>query len=129
MKLLRRNTTVFQYRAYAGNEEIQRQETAYINNTPHIQGDGRHGGNYRPKYADPVEYRGHISRQGGYASAQYFGLETKYTHTLLMDNPKADIKETGLIDWNGDTYEITAIRRTINVMAIALQKQTKTGGV
>lgn len=110
MKLLRRNTTVFQYRAFVRGDETLR--------------NGLHSGNYKPVYAEPVEYRGHISHQHGNASAQYFGIETKYTHTLLMDNPNADIKEYGLIDWQGDTYEIIAIHRSLNVLSIALRKRT-----
>ena len=114
MRLLRRNTTVFQYRAFVRGDETIR--------------NGLHSGNYKPVYADPVEYRGNISQPYGYAAAQYFGTETKYTHTLLMDNPNVDIKEYGLIDWQGDTYEIQAVHRSINVLAVALRKRSANHG-
>ena len=93
--------------------------------------DGRHSGNYKPVYGDPVQYRGNISTPSGYANPQFFGVDTEYTHVLVMDNPKANIRETGLIDWNGETYEIRAVRPSINVLSAALRKRTTnnaTGG-
>lgn len=110
MRLLRRNTTTFQYRAHMSEMEVM--------------SVGRHSGTFIPRYADPVEYRGNISPPSGYAQDQLFGLNTQYTHVLLMDNPNADIREDGLIDWKGATYEIRAIRPSINVLAIALKKRT-----
>lgn len=117
MKLLRRNTTVFEYRPFVKSEEQLK--------------DGRHSGNYKPVYGDPVQYCGNISTPSGYANPQFFGIDTEYTHVLVMDNPKADIRETGLIDWNGETYEIRAVRPSINVLSVALRKRTTnnaTGG-
>lgn len=110
MKLLRRNTTPFTYRALAGEEET------LVN--------GRHTGIMHPVYADPVEYRGNISAPSGFATDQLFGVNTHYTHVLLLDKPDADITETGLIDWKGATYEIKAVRPSLNVLAVALKKQT-----
>lgn len=110
MRLLRRNTTRFQYRARTTETEIM--------------SVGRHSGNFVPQYADPVEYRGNISAPSGYAQDQMFGVNTQYTHVLLMDDPNADIREDGLIDWKGATYEIKAVRPSLNVLAIALKKRT-----
>lgn len=110
MRLLRRNTSVFSYRAFAGEQEVLK--------------DGRHTGNTKPLYAEPVQYRGNISAPSGFATDNLFGVNTKYTHVLLMENPNADIKEDGLIDWNGSSYEIKAVRPSINVLAIALKKKT-----
>ena len=114
MKLLRRNTVAFEYLACIGKTETL--------------SNGRHSGNYDPTYATAVQYRGNISPPSGYAQAELFGVNTQYTHVLLMDNPKADIREDGLIDWNGDTYEIKAVRPSLNVLAIALKKRTKNNG-
>jgi len=119
MRLLRRNTTTFQYRAYLGEQEILK--------------DGRHTGNYEVAYAEPVTYRGNISAPSGFATDNLFGVNTPYTHVLLLDNPDADIQEDGLIDWKGATYEIKAVRPSLNVLAVALRKQTgsstdQTGG-
>ena len=111
MKLLRRNTTVFEYRAYAGESEVLI--------------DGMHTGNCQPAYADAVEYRGNISAPSGFVTDQLFGVDTKYTHVLLMDDPNVDITEEGLIDWKGDTYEVRAVRPSLNVLAIALRKRTR----
>ena len=111
MRLLRRNTTVFEYRARSYETETR--------------SSGRHTGNYNPVYAAPVQYRGNISPPSGYVQDQLFGVNTQYTHVLLMDNPNVDIREDGLIDWKGDTYEIRAVRPSLNVLAIALKKRTK----
>lgn len=110
MRLLRRNTTLFQYRALAGEEEEIR--------------NGRHTGNMKPHYAAPVTYRGNISSPSGLATDQLFGINTQYTHVLLMDNPDAEIEESGLIEWKGAAYEIKAVRPSLNVLAVALKKQT-----
>ena len=41
-----------------------------------------------------------------------------------MDKPDVDIREDGLIRWKGNTYEIMAIRRSLNVFAAALRRQS-----
>ena len=110
MRLLRRNTTVFDYRPYTGEEER-------ITN-------GRHTGINDPKYGDPVSYRGTISVPSGYVTDNLFGLNTQYTHVLVMDDPDADIQEYGLIEWKGRTYEIRAVRQSQNVLSAALKKRT-----
>lgn len=110
MKLLRRNTVLFRYRARTGEEETLK--------------DGLHAGNYSPTYGDPVRYRGNISAPSGFATDNLFGVNTQYTHVLLMDDPKAKIAEDGLIYWNGDVYEVQAVRPSINVLAVALKKRT-----
>lgn len=110
MRLLKRNTTVFEYRPQTGEEEV------LIND--------HHTGNMKPIYGDPVQYRGNISAPSGFVTDQLFGIDIKYTHVLLMDKPDADIEETGLIDWKGAVYEIKAVRPSLNVLAVALKKQT-----
>ena len=44
---------------------------------------------------------------------------------IVMAEPNADIQETGQIRWKGDLYDITAVRRSINSISIAIKKQTK----
>lgn len=111
MRLLKRNTTVFEYRAYIGETEVL--------------SEGMHTGNYQPAYANAVEYRGNISAPSGFVTDQLFGVDTKYTHVLLLDDPNADISEEGLIDWEGDTYEVRAVRPSLNVLSVALRKRTR----
>ena len=120
MKLLRRDTVEFQYRPYSGALEGQTDE--------------RHTGNYEPEYGYPVTYRGNISPPGDSMSNRLFGRNGNYTHVLLMDNPKANILESGIIEWNNGVYEIYAISRSKNFMHVALRKKTVnhamlTGGV
>ena len=108
MKLLKRNTTEFTYTAYSGKVEV-------LNN-------GKHTGKFELSYADPVTYCGNISIPSGNVYQQLFGIETAYTHVLLMDNPDADIREDGLIQWKGKVYEIKAVRPSLNVLAVALRQ-------
>ena len=111
MRLQYINTTTFQYRAYLGKTEVL--------------SNGRHTGHSEPSYADPVEYRGNISVPYGQASQQMFGQDIRYTHVLVMEDPNADIKEDGLIDWRDNTYEIKAVRPSLNYLNVALKRRTK----
>jgi hypothetical protein len=44
-----------------------------------------------------------------------------------MDDIHADINEAGLIKCNGLTYEIKAVRRSLNVLSVALKQLTEKG--
>ena len=110
MKLQRRNTVLFQYKPVIGQEE------RLLN--------GMHTGNYGPVYGDPVVYRGNISVPSGFATDNLFGVNTQYTHVLVMDNVNANIAEDGLIEWNGSKYDVKAVRQSINVLSAALKKRT-----
>lgn len=114
MRLQQINLTTFDYRAYLGKREK-------------LTEDGRHTGINEPEYDAPVQYEGNISVPYGYAAQQMFGLDTRYTHILVMEDPEADIHEYGLIDWKGDTYEIQAVRPSFNYMQVALRKMSRTG--
>ena len=115
MRLLRLNTTKFEYCAYTGLESD-------------LNEDGLHTGVYVPVYDDPVEYRGNISVPSGRAVQAFDGLEIRYTHVLVMDKPETDIQETGKILWKGKTYDITAVRRSLNVLNVALRERTEDHG-
>lgn len=113
MKLLRRNLTDFEYRPLTGTEEVLEY--------------GRHTGRRRPKYGDPECYQGNISTPNGQVQNQFLGINTDYTHVLVMKPADADIKETGVIDWNGNRYEIKAVRPSLNFLSVALKKLTDQG--
>lgn len=115
MRLQRINMTEFSYRALTGTAEK-------------LTETGRHTGIPEPQYGDGVSYEGNISIPYGYAAQTWFGLDTRYTHVLVMEDPDADIKEGGLIEWKGNTYDITAVRPSINQLAVALKKRTTVGG-
>ena len=112
MKLLRRNTKEFEYLPNDGSETD-------------LDSQGRHTGNFRPVYGDPVIMRGNISTPIGQTSLEFFGKDIRYTHVLVMDDPEAPIEETGRIRWKGDEYDIKAVRPSLNAMSVALQKRTK----
>lgn len=113
MKLLKRNLTEFEYLAYTGNETDIDPET------------GLHTGEPVPEFSEPVWYEGNISTASLLANQTFYGEDIRYTHVLLMDDPDAEIDESGLIRWNGDLYDIRAVRPSQNVLNIALRKQTK----
>ena len=114
MKLLRRNLTSFEYRACIEQEEVL--------------DDGRHTGRYATTYDDPVVMKGNLTVPSGYVSDRWFGIETNYTHILLVDDPKADIRENGLVCVGNDKYEIRAVRPSLNMMSIALRKLHRNPG-
>lgn len=111
MKLLRRNLTEFAYMAYKGKEEI----LDY----------GKHTGRYEVRYGDPEIRRGMIDTPSGYAQSQFFGINPDYTHVLILDDPNADIKEAGRVVCKGVTYEIRAVRPSLNFLSVALKKLTE----
>ena len=113
MKLLKRNMTEFEYFPNGGEETD-------------LNEDGEHTGEFHPVYKDPVVYKGNISAPSGQVQHQFYGEDIRYTHTLLMDNPNAEINEFGLIRWKGSLYDIQAVQPSLNVLAIALRKQTST---
>ena len=112
MRLLRRNTTVFEYLANTGVDSD-------------VNENMEHTGVYHHEYASPVECRGNISMPTGQTTWEFYGLEGRYTHTLVMDKPDVDIHEGGIIRWKGHTYDILAVRPSLNVVAIALRQQTE----
>ena len=116
MKLLIRNRTEFEYYGYTGVDSDVDEET------------GMHTGVWRPVYDEPVTYKGNISAPSGSAVQAFDGLEVRYTHVLLMDNPNADISEAGYIVWKGKTYDVTAVRPSLNVLSVALRMRTENHG-
>ena len=109
MRLLKRDLTEFTYTPYEGKTEILK--------------DGKHTGKFTVSYGEPVPYEGDISVPSGQAQQQLFGIDTRYTHVLLMDDPETDIREDGLVQWKGKTYEIKAVRPSHNVLSVALKER------
>ena len=110
MKLQRRNTTLFEYLPPDGT-------------VTDLNDDGEHTGEFHPQYLTPVTYRGSISVPSRQTVQQFYGEEVRYSHTLIMDRPDVDIEETGIIRWQGKTYEIKAIHRSLNVLNAALMQE------
>lgn len=115
MRLLKRNTTEFDYYQYTGVDSD-------------LNEDDLHTGIRKPVYESPVTYRGNISTPSGGAVQAFDGLDIRYTHVLVMDNPKVDIRETGYIEYNGKKYDVTAVRASINSVSIALRQRTDDNG-
>ena len=111
MRLLIRNRTEFEYYPYTGLESDEDE-------------NGLHTGVWHPVYDEPVTYKGNISAPSGAAVQAFDGLDIRYTHVLLMDDPNADISEMGRIRWKGRMYRITAVRPSMNVLSVALLAET-----
>lgn len=114
MRCLERNKTDFEYLPYEGTESD-------------LNEDGEHTGEFHPDYGAAVPYRGNISTPSGHTSPTFYGEDIRYTHTLVMDDPDIAIDEHGIIRWKGNRYDITAVRRSLNGVTIALQRQTADG--
>ena len=111
MHNLRRNETSFEYLPPDG-------ETSDLNE------NGEHTGEYHRQYGTPVRYRGNISAPNGQTNQTFYGMDIRYTHTLVMEDPNVEIKEDGLIRWKDDLYEIRAKRPSLNSISFALRKIT-----
>jgi len=85
---------------------------------------GDHTGEPDLVYGDPVTYHGSISAPNGYVNPTFYGRDIRYTHTLIMTNMNADIKEDGIVIYKGEKYEVRAVAPSLNVLNIALRKLT-----
>lgn len=110
-RLMWRNLTKFEYIPATGN-------------MTDLNDDGEHTGEFVPEYGEPVEMRGNISTPSGHTVQAFYGEELRYTHTLVMGDPNADIRETGLIRWKGALFHIVAVRPSIGALSVALRRQT-----
>lgn len=110
MRLLKRNLTEFGHMPYLGKREILV--------------DGKHTGRYETSYGGPILCEGYVAVPTGYINATWFGIDLDYSHILLMDDPKAGIKEEDRIEWQGATYEVKAVRPSINFLSIAMKRLT-----
>lgn len=111
MRMLKRQETEFEYMPYYGKTEIL--------------DDGRHTGRYGLRLGGRETYRGNLAMPTGYVQATWFGIDKDYSHILIIADPKADIKEEGIIECEGNTYVIQAVRPSINFLSIAMRRVTK----
>ena len=113
LRLLERNLKDLEYIPYEGESDID-------------PTTGRHTGEPVPHYGEPIPFRGNISTPSQYVNPTFYGQDIRYTHTLLLNLPdEFTVDEYGLVRYEGDTYEIRAVRESLNYLAVALRKQTK----
>ena len=90
-----------------------------------LNGGGLHTGEFYPEYDEPIELpRANVSSPSGHASQGMFGKDTRYTHVMLLDDVNAPITEHDKVEWNGITFSVTAVRPSLNVLSVALQRVT-----
>lgn len=115
MRLQKRNCVTLEYLPYEGLETD-------------LDENGLHTGVFRPEYGMPVKYVGNISAPSGSAIQAFDGLEVRYSHVLILDNVKADIREEGKVRYRNRLYTVTAVRPSLNVMLVALLADTVNNG-
>lgn len=112
MILLKRNLKEMEYIPYEGESDID-------------PTTGRHTGEPVPSYGEPIPFKGNISAPSQYVNPTFYGEDIRYTHTLIMEPKEGlSVDEYGLIRHNEDTYEIRAVRPSLNYLSLALRKQT-----
>jgi len=110
--LLKRNLKEMEYIPYEGESDIH-------------PDTGLHTGEPIPSYGEPIPFLGNISAPSQYVNPTFYGEDIRYTHTLAMEpNDEVPVNEYGLIRYNGEMYEIRAVRPSLNYLNIALRKQT-----
>ena len=110
MRLLKRNCIDVQYYPYVGE-------------TGGTDEYGRDTGDFEPEYGTPVDLkRVNISTPSGLANQMFYGMDIQYTNVMLIDDPDPEINEYGRIVANGVTYEIRAVRRSLNLTSVALRE-------
>lgn len=112
MKVLRRNCVEFTYEHYLGESDYDPETETY-------------SGEPEAQYGGGGTYRGNLSVPSGVTNQTLYGLDAKYSHVILMDDPHADIREDGRITIGEEIYEVVAVRPSINVLAVAVQRITR----
>ena len=112
MILLKRNLKEMEYIPYEGESDID-------------PDTGLHTGEPTLQYGEPIPFLGNISSPSQYVNATFYGDDVRYTHTLSME-PTEEFMPTehDLIRFSGETYEIRAVRPSLNYLTLALRKQT-----
>lgn len=98
----------------------------FIGKTEEIR-DGLFTGEWIKEYTEPVETKMTISAARGQTSSQIFGIETKYTKTMITDDINCPITESSLIwidipSFEDPNYKVVAIARSLNFITYAIQE-------
>ena len=59
--------------------------------------DGLYTGETKHNYTEPTKKEGNISPAAGVATSEIFGIDTNYTHVLVMDDPECDLDELSIL--------------------------------
>lgn len=112
MILLRRNLKELEYIPYEGESDLD-------------PDTGRHTGEPVPSYGAPIPFDGNISSPSQHVNATFYGTDIRYTHTLAMEpTDEFTVTEYDRIRDGEATYEVTAVRPSLNYITVALRKLT-----
>ena len=100
-----------------------------LSETDVLDEDGLYTGETEITYSDPVQAKGNISPASGSALAEVFGIETKYSKVIVMDDINFPITETSIV-WidrpASEPYNYVVRQRAVskNYAVYALQEVT-----
>lgn len=110
MRTLKRNQVKVWYKLLTGEEEIVR-----IN--------GLRTGEFFKTYSEPTYVMANVAPATGNASIEPFGIETNYTHIMLVQGTDCPIDETSIL-WIGEDepvyYMVVRVMKSLNHIRYAL---------
>ena len=109
MRTLKRNKVQVSYALYSGKTEVQ--------NT-----DGTYTGEWTKTYASPVTLMANIAPATGNASIEPFGVDTDYTHIMVVEGVDAPLTEETIVLYNGQSYRVVRIAKSLNHIRYALRE-------
>ena len=114
MRTLKRNKVKVWYRLYTGETEIENIS-------------GIRTGEYRKTYSAPTYVMANLAPATGEAYVEPFGVETNYSHIMVVEGTDCPITETTVL-WTGtDTapdkqYRVKRIAKSLNHIRYALEE-------
>lgn len=123
MRCLKRNEQTLYYALYLGKTEL-------------IDEYGNATGQFEKTFSEPIRCRMNVSSARGVAELEQFGVDTKYTKTLVTDDMSCPIDENTVL-WidrtpttqiDGDTvvnphnYIVSQVARSLNSITFAVKE-------
>jgi len=119
MKSLVRNALTFYYAQYSGKTEMTDE-------------DGLKTGEYTLTYGTPTMMRANISASRGQADVDMFGVDTKYSKTIVTTDMNCPINENSRL-WIGITpttgqvsnphnYRVVRVAKSLNSISYAIDE-------
>jgi hypothetical protein len=115
MRTLKRNKVEVTYALYDGKAEIQ-------------NSDGTYTGEWEKTYSEPVTLMANVAPATGNASVEPFGVDTNYSHIMVVEGTDCPIAEETIVLYNGQTYRVVRVAKSLNHIRYALREvQTDEG--
>lgn len=109
MRTLKRNKVEVTYALYDGKAEIQ-------------NSDGTYTGEWEKTYSEPVTLMANVAPATGNASVEPFGVDTNYSHIMVVEGTDCPIVEETIVLYNGQTYRVVRVAKSLNHIRYALKE-------